>query len=346
MSSPEHEMETPMSTSVSRRALLKGSAVAVVGWSAVNATWVTTANAAEYAASGVAAVPQLEGTLETAAATTGRFSSDFGKLVTGTPRAVLRPRSARDIAVMIDYVRRNGLTIAMNGQSGTGNDIESHSSYGQAAVPGGIAVDAKSLSTIHSIGSSVAVVDAGVTGAQLTDAALAKGRTPVALTDYLHLSIGGTISVGGIGGTVQKFGLQCDTVEAIEIVTGEGRVVNASRTNNADLFNAALAGGGQVGIIVKVAVRLAPAPSRALLMNLFYDDLGTYMADQEKILADGRFSHQEGEIIRKPDDSGWRYKIEAVTYYTARTVPDQARLLAGLSDNRADVQITDFGYRD
>lgn len=332
-----------MSTTVSRRSILKGSAAAVVGWSAVNATWVTAASATE---SGVALVPALDGTLETAPAAIGNFSKDFGNLITGVPRAVLRPGSVRDVVSMVNYARRNDLTIAMNGQSGTGQDIESHSSYGQAQVPGGISIDAKGLSKIHFIRPDIAMVDAGVTWAALTDAALAHGRTPPALTDYLHLSVGGTISVGGIGGTVQKHGLLCDTVEMIEIVTGDGRRLVASRAIRPDLFNAALAGGGQVGIIVRAAIRLVAAPTRALLMNLFYDDLATYLADQEKILNDGRFSHQEGEIVRQPDDSGWWYKIEAVTYYTPPTVPDQAALLAGLRDDRPSAQTAEFSYHD
>lgn len=326
-------------------------------------------------------VPVLDGTLETDPAVVGNFSKDFGNLITRTPRAVLRPGSAHDIVKMIDYARRNGLKIAMNGQSGTGQDFESHSNYGQAAVPDGISIDAKSLSTIHNIGPTSAVVDAGVTWAALIDAALAQGKTAAALTDYLHLSIGGTVSVGGIGGVVQKYGLQCDTVEEIEVVTGDGCLLTAAEGTRPDLFNAVLAGGGQCGIITRARVKLIPAPTRALVIDLFYDDLHTYLADQEKILSDGRFSHQEGEIAHRsdqagwryktealaahaetrrqvrlshqqgelghpPGDSAWRYKIEAAIFYTPPTVPDQAALLAGLRDDRPSAQITEYSYRD
>jgi cytokinin dehydrogenase len=324
------------------------------------------------------AVPTLDGTLETAPEVLGNFSRDYGNLITGVPQAVLRPGSVQDIVKMVKYARRNGLKIAMNGQSGNGEDIESHSNYGQAAVPGGIAIDARGLSTIHSIGATSADVDAGVPWPALVDAALAQGKTPPALTDYVHLSIGGTASVGGIGGTVQKFGLQCDTVEEIEVVTGEGRLLTASATTRSELFNAVLAGSGQCGIIVRAKVKLIPAQTRALIMNLFYDDLPTYLADQEKILRDGRFSHQEGEIVPReagntvlrydmealanqertlrnrrqskqvgtPDASGWRYRIEGVTYYTPPTVPDQAALLADLRDDRSSLQVIDQDYRD
>ncbi|MEO3870719.1 FAD-binding protein [Nonomuraea sp. B12E4] len=335
-----------MTGAVTRRGLLKGGAAAVVGWSVAGGLWVTEAGAATMDASGLARVPRLDGTLESSADVLGSFGKDFGGLVTTSPKAVFRPGSVRDVQKMVAYATENRIKIAMNGQAGSGADIESHSSYGQAGVNGGIAIDAKSLSTIHSIDDRSADVDAGVTWAQLTDAALAKGKTPPALTDYLHLSVGGTISVGGIGGQVAKYGLQCDLVEELTIVVGDGSLLTCSASLRPDLFNAALAGGGQVGIIVRAKVKLVRAPERALVLGLYYDDLATYLADGEKILAEGTFDGQAGEIVRKADDSGWRYKIEAVAYHAASETPDRDALLAGLRDDRASLTADDYAYRD
>ncbi|SDR22304.1 FAD-binding protein [Thermostaphylospora chromogena] len=333
-----------MTDTISRRSLLKSTAVAVAGWSAVNATWVTAAEAAT--TPGMVPVPRLDGTLEFAPRLTGNFTTDFGKLVKSSPKAVLRPGSVQDIVKMVNYARRNRLKIAMNGQGGTGDDLESHSNYGQAGVSGGIAVDARSLSKIHRIDKSSAVVDAGVTWAALCEATLARGKVPPALTDYLHLSIGGTVSVGGIGGMTHRYGLQCDIVEEIEIVTGEGRVLTASPSVRPELFRAALAGGGQVGIITRLKVKLVPAPARVMIFSLYYDDLSTYLADQEKILSEGRFNYQAGEIVRKPDDSGWRYKIEVGAYFTPPSTPDQKALLADLRDDRAAMEVAEHDYRE
>jgi cytokinin dehydrogenase len=336
-----------MTSSLSRRNILKGgaagAAATIVGWSVANSAFVTAAQASPGPYN---SLPPLDGVLETAGTSLDRFGKDFGVLVTGTPHAVLRPGSVQDIAKMIGYARRNGLKIAMNGQSGNEPAYyESHSSYGQALVPGGISIDSRKFNKIHYIARGRAWVDTGVTIAELTDAALAQGLTTIGITDYLHLSIGGVISVGGIGGQVQKHGLFCDTVEAIEIVTGTGEVVMASPSNKPELFQAAVGGAGQFGIITKALIRLAPAPTQALVMNLFYEDMATFVADQEKIMVENRVTHQEGEIVRKADDSGWRYKVEAVVYYTT-TAPDQARILSGLRDTRADIQIAEMPYRD
>jgi FAD/FMN-containing dehydrogenase len=55
------------------------------------------------------------------------------------------------------------------------------------------------------------------------DRALPRGLTPPTLTDYQDLSVGGTLSVGGIGGAMFRYGAQVDNVVALEVVTGVGR---------------------------------------------------------------------------------------------------------------------------
>jgi FAD/FMN-containing dehydrogenase len=55
-----------------------------------------------------------------------------------------------------------------------------------------------SLDTIHSIAAGRADVDAGVLWKNLTTQAFAHGVTPAVLTGFLGLSIGGTLSVGGV----------------------------------------------------------------------------------------------------------------------------------------------------
>jgi FAD/FMN-containing dehydrogenase len=166
------------------------------------------------------------------------------------------------------------------------------------------------------------------------------------LTDFLHLSIGGTLSVGGTGGTMQKVGTQADNVLELQVVTGRGRLVTCSPTRHADLFDAVLAGAGQCGLIVRATVRLVRAESDALVFNLFYDDLDTFLADQVMVMRDGRFSYQEGQIVRTPDDSGWRYMMEVATYFTPPAVPEPSALLAGLSDDRPSATVVEQSYRD
>jgi cytokinin dehydrogenase len=329
-----------MNQILSRRPLLKalvGGAI-VLGFDPRRRSWVT-----EASASGpLDGVPALDGTLFVDAAHLAAAADDFGHIISHTPVAVLLPGSVADIAKVIRFARRHGLQVAMRGQG--------HAQFGQPQVQGGIVIDSSSLSVIHEIGTDFADVDAGVLWSALVNTAATHGLTPPVLTDYLELAVGGTLSVGGLGGTTQHFGLQVDNVLQLEVVTGEGDVVTCSRIRLPELFAAVLAGLGQCAIIVRAKVRLVPAQAQALVFHLFYDDINLYVHDQELLLNDGRFSYLEGQVVANPDGVTWRYMIEAASYFTPPAMPNQTALLAGLSDDRSTSEIftqtySDFAFR-
>lgn len=329
-------------SSLARRSLLKGAAVAVVGWSVSQALWTT--DAAQ--AADMTRTPRLDGTLEMSPAVLADFSTDFGHFVTAAPAAVLRPGSVRDIQAMMRFAFDRRIKVAVNGQSGEGTDTESHSNYGQALAAGGLQIDAQSLSTIHGISADSAWVDMGVTWARLVEAALPHGLTVPALTDYLHLSIGGTVSVGGVGASVQRYGLQSDIIKEIEIVNGRGEVLLASPTRNTALFQAALAGAGQAGVITKLRVLLVPAKATVTITNLFYSDVRLYAEDQKALMAAGLYDHHSGEVVRTADDAAWRYKIELGSYLTPPEQGPAPETLAGLRDDRELRTTFTLPYRD
>jgi hypothetical protein len=176
------------------------------------------------------------------------------------------------------------------------------------------------------------------------DAALLQGRTPPVLNDYMHLSVGGTLSVGGIGGTSLHFGTQIDNVLAVEVVTGRGDRVRCSRTENRELFEAVLGGAGQCAIIVRAKMRLVPARTQAKVYLLFYDDINLYVADQRMLLRDGRFSYLQGQVVRNDANTAWRFMIEAAAYYTPPAEPNDNVLLAGLRGTGLTTSVQ--SYRD
>ncbi|MGW7444656.1 FAD-binding protein [Kitasatospora sp. NPDC054795] len=340
---------------LSRRALLTsagaGAVTAVIGWNTATAAWATEADADTGTDTGadIARLPALDGTVTLRGEGLERFSGDFGHLVTAAPRAVLRPGSVRDVQQLVAFARRHRIPVAVNGQSGDlaqlgEAGLESHSSYGQANPRGGVAIDARGLSKVVSVRPGRAVVEAGATWAQVTEAGLAAGWVPPVLTDYLHLSVGGTLSVGGIGGGVQRHGMQVDNVLELDVVTGTGELVTASPTRNRELFEAVLAGGGQVGVIVRVTLALVPVPERAHVFSLYYDDLDAYLADQEKVLARRRFDFQVGDVVRSADGSRWRYKAELVAFADAGQAVDRAALLAGLAP--VDTEVVEQSWRE
>lgn len=336
-----------MSSAHSRRNILRGigTGAVVVGWSAVTGSWVT-AEASSAQASTVTPLPPLDGVLETSPAVLSEFSKDWGGFITASPQAVLRTSSVQDVVKIVNYARANCLKVSVNGQSGTADDQESHSFWGNASAPGGIAIDAKGFNKIHSITSTHAVVGAGVSLHELSAATLDRGLIVPSQTDYIRLSVGGVASVGGFGGTVPKYSIFSEMIEEIEVVTGAGQVLTASASVRPDLFNAVINGAGQVAIITKAKVKLMKAPQRVRMFTLSYTSLAKWQKDQEFLMRDGRFIHQGGGFSRKPDDSGWWYQIEGGYYYSSPAVPNEAALLAGLSDDRAALQVHDHDFRE
>ena len=61
---------------------------------------------------------------------------------------------------------------------------------------------------------------------------------------------------GGIGWLARKHGLSAESVLAVELVTADGAVVRADRTQNTDLFWALRGGGGGLGVVVAVEIAL------------------------------------------------------------------------------------------
>jgi cytokinin dehydrogenase len=280
--------------------------------------------------------PPVTGELTTDPALQSATADDFGHIVHRTPQYVLKPASVADISAIVAWAARQGLKVAARGQG--------HSTYGRPMVPGGVVIDMSTLNTIHSIASDRMVVDAGATWSALIDAALARGLTPPVLTAFTELSVGGTLSVGGIGGTSHLYGMQTDNVLELNVIVADGRELTCSATQNPDLFNAVRAGLGQVGIITRATLKLIPAPARVRRYQLSYPDQATLTADQRKVLSERRFQHIQGRFIPNAP-GGWKFQLEDGVFYTG-SAPDDNTVLAGLSDTRASAVIADLSYSE
>ena len=284
-------------------------------------------------------VPKLKGRLVFSGPAVTAAADDFGHIVHHRPHAVLEPGDIADIAVMLRFCSRHRIPAAPRGQG--------HATFGQAQVPGGLVID---LSPLHEISAPdvsdrTVWVQAGARWSQVARAALARQLTPPVFTDYLELSVGGTLSAGGIGGTTPHYGAQADNVAELEVVTGAGEQVLCSPHQHPGLFSAVLAGLGQCAVIVAARIRLVPAPRKVRHFMLFYPTVDALTADQRLVQASGRFSFAEGEAELNPDGPGWLYYLEAGAYYDT-VPPDDDKLTAGLHDDKSLRQITTLRYFD
>jgi FAD/FMN-containing dehydrogenase len=325
-----------------------GVGAAVVGFDANARAWATdgSAGVAGAAPGGVPAgttagttaeaLPPLDGTLLTDPAALAPYADDFGHLVTGrTPRAVLLPGSVEDISTMIRYCGPRRIDVAPRGQG--------HQCFGQAQVEAGVVIDMGPLAAIRvDPAARTAEVQAGAVWSAVLDACLAHGLTPPVFTDYIELSVGGTLSAGGLGGAAQHYGAQVDTVLELDVVTGTGELVTCSPTRHSELFDSARSGLGQVGVITRAVLKLVPARARVRKYTLTYSEVSALTAAQRRAVRDGRFDWLEGAAAAMPG-GGWQYQLEGAVYYDTVEPDDQA--LIGDLGYQGAAEIAEFDYR-
>jgi FAD/FMN-containing dehydrogenase len=75
---------------------------------------------------------------------------------------------------------------------------------------------------------------------------------------------------GGLGLLMRPYGLSCDNLRSIEIVTSDGVVRTASRDEHADLFWAARGGGRGLGVVTSFEFGLQSLGPKVAMAQLFY----------------------------------------------------------------------------
>lgn len=324
---------------ISRRTFLRGTlagAIVVAGFDTGLRSWVSAAEI-DRATALAEDFPSFDGVLLLDDASRAAAADDFGHLVHRQPIAVLKPGSVDDVVKLVQFARRNNINVAARGQA--------HSTQGQAQVEAGVVIDMSTLNTVHEINPTNALVDGGTRWLDVVTQTIPQGLTPPILVDFLELSVSGTLSLGGIGSQAFRFGPNVDNVVELQVVTGEGKLVTCSPTNNSSLFDAVRSGLGQFGLIVRARVRLIPAPPNARLYQAFYSSLPDFLSDLERLIDDGRFDSVQGFAV--PDGAGgWLFQLETTKYFSPGNEPDDAGLLSGLAFNPGTQTAQDLTYFD
>ncbi|KAI3714560.1 hypothetical protein L6452_21516 [Arctium lappa] len=286
-------------------------------------------------------------------------SSDYGEIVQELPFGVLNPSSVSDIARLVksSYESPSPFTIAARGNG--------HSVRGQAMARDGVVVEMTSLNSSGdgNVGIRVSWEDslgfyADVGGEQLwidvLRTTLDHGLAPVSWTDYLYLTVGGTLSNAGISGQTFRHGPQISNVHELDVLTGKGELMTCSKSMNSDLFYGVLGGLGQFGIITRARIVLDKAPNRVKWVRMIYEDFSSFTKDQEHLISILGLDYVEGFLITNntppnnffsPSDqskidslaseNGILYCLEAVKYYDDSNITtideDLEMILTGLS---------------
>ena len=177
-----------------------------------------------------------------------RFSADFGQVRRGVPQLVVYAMCEQDIIHTLSVAQAAGIPVKVRGQG--------HSVNGQSLVDGGILlVNSAAEAQYQLLAGDLVEVSARTRWHLLERALNPRGRSVPVLTDYLDLTVGGTLSVGGFGVRSIGYGAQADQVERIRLILPNGEATWCSQTENPQLFRYSLGGLGQIGIIEKVVMR-------------------------------------------------------------------------------------------
>ncbi|HET7685481.1 MAG TPA: FAD-binding oxidoreductase [Candidatus Limnocylindria bacterium] len=169
-------------------------------------------------------------------------------MITKRPAVVVRPASTPDVVRVVDFVREHGLEVSIKGGG--------HNIAGLALSDGGVTLDMSPLNGVEvDAEARRATVGPGCLLGDVDRATQEHGLAAtlgfVSATGVAGLTLG-----GGFGYLSRRFGWTVDDLEEVEIVTADGEIRRASRTEHADLFWALRGGGGNFGVVTQFVYRL------------------------------------------------------------------------------------------
>ena len=294
---------------------------------------------------------RVRGEVTAGAAAPKEFRTNFGHIVDAEPRALLRPASAEDVVAAVRLARAEGLHVASRGAG--------HSQSHLGVSDGGFLLDMTSLGRILRVDkeSSTVDVEGGAIWRDVIHATLRDGLAPPVLTNNLNVTVGGTLSIAGIGVASFRHGTQGDQVKELDVVTGDGELRTCGPDRDPELYWSVISGLGQIGIIVRARLRLRRAQPMTRTYYLLYDDTADFFRDSKRAMEDPRWDHIESWASPCPQGtkpvSGrrqvfarWFFPAHFTTEFEAGAPPDDRAALDGYRPYESlyadDLPILDF----
>jgi FAD/FMN-containing dehydrogenase len=158
------------------------------------------------------------------------------------------PRSADEVSRLL---RRHDGPISIAGGR--------YSMGGQIATEQALLIDMRQMDRViaFSPDARTITVEAGITWREIQEAIDPYDLSLKCMQSYANFTVGGSLSVNVHGRYVNQ-GSLIHAVESIEIVLADGRLVHASREENAEVFYGAIGGYGGLGVIVAATLELEP----------------------------------------------------------------------------------------
>jgi FAD/FMN-containing dehydrogenase len=150
-------------------------------------------------------------------------------------------------------------------------------------------LDSSGLTGVISIDPDERTADvAGMcTYEDLVAATLPYGLSPLVVPQLKTITLGGAVTGLGIESASFRNGLPHESVLEMDIITGAGEVVTASRDQHADLFRTFPNSYGTLGYSVRLKIELEPVKPFVSLRHLRFTSLPDLVATMERIIETG-----------------------------------------------------------
>jgi FAD/FMN-containing dehydrogenase len=179
------------------------------------------------------------------------------------PSVIVTVKNDDDVVEAINFARENGLKVVVHGGG--------HTWCGLAVRNGGMTIDLSQLteSTIDKA-TRKAVIQPVISNRELArrlgeyDLAFPIGHCPTVKASGYLLS-------GGMSWNLSHWGPGCLSVEAVELVTADGKKVKASATEHPDLFWAVRGSGpGMFAVATRFHLQCYPLPKAIMTSSYYY----------------------------------------------------------------------------
>lgn len=180
-----------------------------------------------------------------------------------SPDVIVTVKNDDDVVEAINFARENGLKVVVHGGG--------HTWCGLAVRNGGMTIDLSQLteSKIDKV-TRKAIIQPVISNCELArrlgehDLAFPIGHCPT-------VKVSGYLLNGGMSWNLSHWGPACLSVEAVELVTAEGKKVKASATEHSDLFWAARGcGPGMFAVATRFHLKCYPLPKAMMTSSYFY----------------------------------------------------------------------------
>jgi FAD/FMN-containing dehydrogenase len=183
----------------------------------------------------------------------------YNSVYTQQAAAIAQCQSAGDVQRCLAFARDAGVQVAA--RSG------GHSYAAYSSCPG-LVIDVTNLDTVSLGGGGLATVGAGTILIDVYNQLAAAGRL-LPGGSCPTVGIAGLALGGGIGVFARAYGLTCDQLQSVELVTADGTVHQCGPNQDEDLYWACRGGGGgNFGVVTSFEFRTQPIPEAITLFTL------------------------------------------------------------------------------